>query len=448
LNNKGTEIVNSKYQTEQERIETYLRKNFNNYILCGNEWWLDLDKNGTPRYILKRLTIPFSGFNFSPALKLSPDGFNLYERKDMKHILFLSYLSVNNAVFYYRFFIPAEQLLKQYIDFSIEIVTDNNYTEEQLQRADIVIFQRHIKGQLELMKRVKLMGKKIVYDTDDLDLLRNPYNPVVRNISDDKINEIKEMLSIADLVTTTTETLRQELLLFNKNVKVLPNRIDFTNANWNLPKDKHDTINVLWAGQGFHFNDLLEYNAGIINAIRQNPNSKLILCGYTPKEVIEYTDENRKVIGHREVNSIQWGAIYKLFEQLGNQLEIRNALSILEYPYFFSIADIIIAPVSDNRFNQAKSPLKILEAGVKSLPIVVSNTKPYHIIEHGIDGYIASSSSKFGKYLSRLIKNKELRLSMGNKLHDKVIKNYSSEQQSDRYNVYNKLLKAGNKCQS
>ena len=54
-----------------------------------------------------------------------------------------------------------------------------------------------------------------------------------------------------------------------------------------------------------------------------------------------------------------------------------ESLPVTEYGLLYDQFDIAIAPLEDNRFNRCKSNLKIIEAGMKGLPIFVQNIHPY-----------------------------------------------------------------------
>ncbi len=56
---------------------------------------------------------------------------------------------------------------------------------------------------------------------------------------------------------------------------------------------------------------------------------------------------------------------------------VRKGLDVTEYMNFYANADVTFAPLVPSKFNNMKSNLKVLEAGAKKLPILVSNTMPY-----------------------------------------------------------------------
>jgi hypothetical protein len=56
---------------------------------------------------------------------------------------------------------------------------------------------------------------------------------------------------------------------------------------------------------------------------------------------------------------------------------IRPTPNVFNYGYLYDQFDIAIAPLEDNKFTRCKSNLKIIEAGMKGLPIFVQNIHPY-----------------------------------------------------------------------
>lgn len=400
----------------------------------------ELIGNLQPKYVLSPDDFIHADYELWRAQHFTEFGFNLYARRELKCIVFFTQDDKNSAVFYYRTALPCFKIWHQYPD--IDTYITNHFSNYDIQRSDIAVFHRYAEGQVEAMKIAKSLGKKIVWETDDLESAVNPDNPVFELYKAERIkNEFSASAALADLVTVTTENLKSELQNLNSNIKVLPNKIDLTLPVWNLPKIKSDKVRVLWAGLSTHRYDLQNYVAPIINAVGKT-DSVFIICGYNKTDTLLILDADRREIGRQPVDQpFFWDMIIGMFNQLGDKLIVKNSLPVAEYPEFFTDADIIIAPLKDNKLTRSKSGLKALEAGAYSLPVVATDLAPYRdVITNGVDGFLASSPSKFGKRLLALIKNPDLRKMMGENLRRKVERKFSAEDQKDRVFAYLELL--------
>lgn len=76
--------------------------------------------------------------------------------------------------------------------------------------------------------------------------------------------------------------------------------------------------------------------------------------------------------------------------------------------------DIWVAPYRDIPFNRAKFPTKALEAGFLGIPLVASAIRPYEDwIDHGVTGFLVRQPHEWGRYLKRLVDDRDLREQMG-----------------------------------
>jgi glycosyltransferase involved in cell wall biosynthesis len=393
------------------------------------------------RKILTAREINHPDFVLSKYQDFMECGVKMYERRDLKRITFVCPGGKENAVFYYRTELPAMKLWEQYIDFDIAV--NLAVAKVDIDRSDVVIVNRFLEGQLELVKHIKGLGKKVVFDIDDLLTCLSPVNPLASLYTNPRVqDELTELISIVDMVTTTTETLKKEMLVFNSNVHILRNKIDLSAPAWNLSRPKkteNDPVVVCFIGGSTHKFDLLSVAGAIINSCSKQ-NVLFRLCGYSKGGRKLSVDKEGRIINEEQVKESVWDEIVRAFSPLGNNFQVVESKPLTEYPSFFSDADIIIAPLEDNRFNRAKSELKIIEAGAYSLPIICSDVEPYQILEHGVDGFLAGSSSKFGKYLNRLIADANLRKEMGAALRKKIEASYDSSRQEDRRLAYMSLF--------
>jgi glycosyltransferase involved in cell wall biosynthesis len=92
-------------------------------------------------------------------------------------------------------------------------------------------------------------------------------------------------------------------------------------------------------------------------------------------------------------------------------------------------ADIVIAPLADNKFNSMKSSLKQIECWTRKLPIVCSNVVPYNVDGRHMENCMLVPNEKnahkyWGKYLKKLILDADLRKKLGEQLYEDFHEKY------------------------
>lgn len=121
-----------------------------------------------------------------------------------------------------------------------------------------------------------------------------------------------------------------------------------------------------------------------------------------------------------------------------------------EYAKNYSAIDISIAPLLDNTFNRCKSNLKLLEAGAHKKAVVASKIEPYLSNDpndadwHGQKLFLVGEKRKrdWAKFLSKLIDSEQLRVDMGESLHEWVKEHYDMDKVCEiRAEAYDKILK-------
>jgi len=205
----------------------------------------------------------------------------------------------------------------------------------QLIKYKLAMFQRPFtENTLNLISYLKKFNVPIWIDFDDLIIDLPITNPAWELLTDNRENIIN-ILSLADVVTVTTNLLRTCLLPHNKNIRVIPNA--FNNWSFKTKISSAERVKtILWRGGDSHLYDLLRYTR-IINKLLQNYKDwKFTFMGYLP-------------------------AMFK--SEYGNLFYER---STDPYIYFDKLASsgatALHVPLQDSQFNRCKSNIAWIEA--------------------------------------------------------------------------------------
>jgi len=193
----------------------------------------------------------------------------------------------------------------------------------------------------KFIKELKNRGTYVICDIDDHWLLNTAH--VAKGISEFFKRQSIEALINSDEIWVTHEHLGKAVDRLNQNWHVVPNAIDPNEAQWQPKTDYQNRIG--WAGGVTHFADLM-----LTDGCYTRPP---VIAGYNQKEP-------------------EWKRLADNFTAV-----YVEALDVWNYGHLYEQFDIAIAPLVDNKFNTYKSNLKIIEAGMKGLPIFVQNIHPY-----------------------------------------------------------------------
>ena len=316
-----------------------------------------------------------------------------------------------------------------------------------IQGANTIVFrQQHEKmfTYLKEQKEIDIKSKLLVVDIDDdifnitpfadtyrwggveeveyegKKLWENGVNNFDAERNKDNLENIVTMLGQADLITCTTEYLKERIIAIsgNTNIEVLPNAIDFRHwKKWDLKK--HKEIRIGWTGGATHYIDWYTIKDGLQEVFKKYDNLKLVLQG------------------------CKWNGTIKDLPY-----EYYDWIDFEGHPYKSASMDfdIAIIPLKDTLFNKSKSCIKWYEFSALGIPSLVSNVSPYKEEITSQTALKFNNTEEFVEQLSKLIESTQLRRKIGLNAQKWVKKNRDLEKIKEIYiKVYEKNLKTKQK---
>jgi len=114
----------------------------------------------------------------------------------------------------------------------------------------------------------------------------------------------------------------------------------------------------------------------------------------------------------------------EFFEALDTKNKVfQPATDYGKYLRLLHSCDICLQPLDDTKFNRYKSDIKFLEAGASGLAVLASPVVYADTIVDGYTGLIARGPSEWDKMLTKLIRDTELRRTLGRNAKNYVLKN-------------------------
>ena len=335
----------------------------------------------------------------------------------------------------YRCHHHAEELRLHGLRSSVT-VQDHPLLLRAVDRFSIFIFHRPLMTPVleKAVEKIKAQGKEIIFETDDL-----LFDPKYLEHSDyvQKANALERKLyengmgaeilndPYVKTCTVTTEFLAEKLREYGKHVFVVPNRLsqeDVSGAEKILAERAEDSNTdtdepvtlAYFSGSKSHDKDFATITDALSVLFEKYPELRLVLAGplSTENHLQRYADR------------------IEVLPFAPREQHFRNIARV----------DINLAPLEiGNPFCEAKSELKFFEAGIVGVPTVAAATQTFReAIEDGVDGFTAGTTKEWTEKLERLIGDKALRESMGERARQKTLKCYTTES-ADNQDYYKYL---------
>lgn len=267
------------------------------------------------------------------------------------------------------------------------------------------------------------LGKKVVMDLDDnfWDVL--PTNPLYDTLKEGKKDRafISTILSFADIITVSTEPLKQKVEEHMKNVFgldktviVIPNMNDVNDWKGHRAKKLDpNKIVVGYAGSNSHQDDIAMVNKVMVKLMDKYPNLHYQLMG--------------------SVKASEIGMFKDFSKDAMMRIDLINASSTFNmYPKRMSECrwDIVIAPLVDSKFTRCKSHIKFMEYAMHKRPVIASRVYPYfmelkgrEVITDEVNGLLVEPN-EWERALEDLIHNPEKRKRLGENAYNHIVKNW------------------------
>jgi len=390
------------------------------------------------------------------------------------------------GVGHFRCIWPAQEMQKNNKDeFDIEIAHLPDYNNfEYFAKFDIIHFHREL-GSLENMptffKKLKERGVKLIMDIDDY-WLPPTTHPLHLMITKYKVNErIIEFIKNSDYVTTTTSIFANEIKKYNKNVFVVPNALDENHQMWNGEDAKQtEKVRITFIGGSSHMRDL-ELIRDDMNRLNSDSDLRgkyqIVLCGFDTRGTVTQVapdgrEHTRKILPHETI----WNKFEEIFtknysicddeykkylskytkEPYKNmpvsELDYlrRWTLPLTQYGKHYDYCDICLAPLEENKFNEVKSELKVIESGFKKKVLVAQDFGAYsETVKNGENGILIPTKDNnkgWYKAIKKLILDKDYRDYLSNNLNQFVLENYTLKIVTEkRVDFYKSILDLNNK---
>lgn len=329
--------------------------------------------------------------------------------------------------YYYRGYLPGvysnQMVVKDFLLLKKETPVEK--IQQQIREADVVVMQRpKDEKSLNLVRLLKIKGKKVIFENDDtyllgkgidLNILENDKQRELVKSFDKNINAI---ISESDGAIASTEFLAKEYSVLNKNVAVCKNCID--------PMDELDCAK----------NTTGKFRIGFLGSVTSND------------DYIHIKDDIRKLDARGDITIVILGVKYKNGTHISfmdKDYLFWNSLKNVEWhPYvniteamstYASLAlDLAIIPRQDSYFNRCKSNLKFLEMSLLKIPVLAqgfsTGDSPYQGKDEKYMTVITENPLVKYQWHDKIIEIKDdyKRFSkLAVKAHDYVLKHYNIE---------------------
>lgn len=234
---------------------------------------------------------------------------------------------------------------------------EGNLDWTHVANVDSIFLQRAFTPQqVQLAGLARDLGKPILADYDD-DLFCVPNdNPTHVTYGAQWVHQnLESICRMSNAVIVSTEALKEKLVKFNPNVRVVPNALDMEILH-PMPEEMPRNKTLVWRGSHTHVRDLMQATPAIMDAYEKFPDWNFFFLGYNPWWITEKMRPER-------CQTLQFDGSYVNY--MRNLSKIRGAVHIV--------------PLADSEFNRAKSNISYLEASFAGSVALVPDWEEFRL---------------------------------------------------------------------
>lgn len=353
-----------------------------------------------------------------------------------------SFSEFTSGCFQVRINGPFRELIKR--GHTVEYFIRGQYEYPELNEYDIIVFSRYYSSDVfRGLWKAKLDGRKIVYDVDDDVWSIPPMNPAHVTYEKGKKNDIAGMCIEADLVTVSTNRLKEviEKETNQKNIAVIENGIDTTIFT---ERPHKEGLRIGWTGGGNHFEDI-DLILQVIKDLQKEYDFEFIIQGLTgnPWEADAYLTNLKLTRGVVDEKQLAYENkkmdVYKGFRGIKNFKHVVFYPPVI-YPEKLKEIDLDIGliPIVGHKFDKSKSIIKYLEYTAVGTAVIASDREPYLGVKKRVD----NKYRKWYSAIEELIKDKKLREKLVADARKDLFPKYNIQSMADNIEKsYSDLLK-------
>jgi hypothetical protein len=284
----------------------------------------------------------------------------------------------SDGIAFYRSVGPWNQIEKSYDDISITRFSSQETFRWELFSSHDVLFisNPRNKKHYETISAARNFGLMVWGDYDDCYVDIPEENQSFNILTAGHVNQLtKDCVGVCDVVTVTTNYLKEVFLPFNQNIKVIPNGFPTEMlTDRSLGEVTQGTANfVSWRGSTSHVVNIDEYSEEIIQVAQSNPDWMFNFFGMNPAAIFR--------------NKFKY-----------NHYGFANLVDSFYRLKHFS-SKVHIVTLYDRPFNRSKSNIAFIEATIAGSVVLAPDWEEWQ--KPGIVNY--SSKEDFKEKLQGLI---------------------------------------------